>query len=105
MAILVCEVPLNKDTHRERGREREATGVVELLVHSTHTKSIYAEVAPVAFWIVSASPKFNITRCSCPHHQLVEVTVPPRRGTVGVGHASKSCVYGVAVQSVYVLLL
>ena len=29
----------------------------------------------------------------------------PRRGTVGVGHASRSCVYGVAVQSVYVLLL
>ena len=38
-------------------------------------------------------------------YQLVEETVPPRRGTVGVGHASRSCVYGVAVQSVYVLLL
>ena len=45
------------------------------------------------------------TRCFCPHHHLGEVTVPPRRGTVGVGHASRSCVYDVAVQSVYVLLL
>ena len=40
MAILLCEVPLNKDTERGRGREREATAAVELLVHSTHTKSI-----------------------------------------------------------------
>ena len=41
MAILLCEVPLNKDRERERGREREATtAAVELLVHSTHTKSI-----------------------------------------------------------------
>ena len=40
MAILLCEVPLNKDTERERGREREATAAVELLVHSTHTKSL-----------------------------------------------------------------
>ena len=50
---------------------------------------------PVAFWVVSASPKFNTTRCSCPHHQLGEVTVPTRRGTVGVGHASqqKLCVW------------
>ena len=61
--------------------------------------------APVAFRVVSASPKFNTTRCSCPNHQLGEVTVPPRCGTVGVGHASRSCVYGVAVQSLYVLLL
>ena len=66
-----------KDTHREIAREREATAAVELfvLVHITHTKSICAEVEPVAFWVVSASPKFNTTRCSCPHHQLVEVTV------------------------------
>ena len=41
MAILLCEVPLNKD---ERGREREATAAVELLVHSTHKKSICAQV-------------------------------------------------------------
>ena len=27
-----CEVPLNKDIHRERGREREATTAVELLL-------------------------------------------------------------------------
>ena len=40
MAILLCEVPLNKDKERERGRDREATAAVELLVHSTHTKSI-----------------------------------------------------------------
>ena len=42
MAILLGEVPLNKDTEREREgeREREATAAVELLVHSTHTKSI-----------------------------------------------------------------
>ena len=71
-----CEVPLNKDTHIERGREREATSAVELLlVHITHTKSICAEVAPVAFWVVSASLKFSTTRCSCPHYQLVELTV------------------------------
>ena len=71
-----CEVPLNKDTHRERGREREATAAVELLlVHITHTKSICADVASVAFWVVSASTKFSTTRCSCPHHQLVELTV------------------------------
>ena len=45
MAILLCEVPLNKDTERERGREIEATAAVELQVHSTqHTKSICAEV-------------------------------------------------------------
>ena len=44
MAILLCEVPLNKDTERERGREREATSAAELLAHSTHTKSICAEV-------------------------------------------------------------
>ena len=76
MAILLCKVPLNIDTHRERGREKEATAAVELsLAHITHTKSICAEVAPVAFWVVSASPKFNTTRCSCPHHQLVEVTL------------------------------
>ena len=30
-----CEVPLNKDTHRERGREREATAAVELLLVHT----------------------------------------------------------------------
>ena len=48
-----CEVPLNKDTHTQRGREREATSAVELLL----------------------SPKFSTTRCSCPHHQLVELTV------------------------------
>ena len=48
MAILLCEVPLDKDTEREREREREATAAVELLlVHITHTKSVYAEVAPV----------------------------------------------------------
>ena len=40
MAILLYEVPRNKDTERETGREREATAEVELLVHSTHTKSI-----------------------------------------------------------------
>ncbi|CAM9918317.1 unnamed protein product, partial [Ascophyllum nodosum] len=57
---------------------------------------ICAEVAPVAFWVVSASPKFSTTRCSCPHHQLVELTV-----ALAVG----PCVYCVAVQSVYVLLL
>ena len=34
MAIL-CEVPLNKDTEREREREGEKDRV-----HSTHTKSI-----------------------------------------------------------------
>ena len=68
MAILLCEVSLNKDTERERGREREATAaVVELLVHSTHTKSICAEVASVAFWIVSASLKFN-TMFVCSGH-------------------------------------
>ena len=39
MAILLCEVPLNKD-QREKEREREATATVEQLVHSTHTKSI-----------------------------------------------------------------
>ena len=66
---------MNKDRERERGRERQATAAVELLlVHITHTKSICAEVAPVAFWVVSASPKFSTTRCSCPHHQLVELT-------------------------------
>ena len=72
-----CEVPLNKDRERERGREREATAAVELLlVHITHTKSICAEVAIVAFWVVSACTKFSTTRCSCPHHhQLVELTV------------------------------
>ena len=71
-----CEVPLNKDTQREREREREATAAVELLrVHITHTKSICAEVAPIAFWVVSASTKFSTTRCSCPHHQLLELTV------------------------------
>ena len=108
MAILLCEVPLNKDTQGERGREREATAAVELLlVHITHTKSICAEVALVAFWVVPASPKFNTTRCSCPHHhQLVEVTVALAVGPfIGVGHASRSCMYGVAVQSVYLLLL
>ena len=43
--VHVCEVPLNKDTHTQRGREREGTAAaVELLVHSTHTKSICAEV-------------------------------------------------------------
>ncbi|CAN0059157.1 unnamed protein product, partial [Ascophyllum nodosum] len=57
---------------------------------------ICAEVAPVAFWVVSASTKFSTTRCSCPHHQLVELTV-----ALAVG----PCVYCVAVQSVYVLLL
>ena len=76
MAIFLCEVSLNKDTERERGGEREATAAVELLlVHITHTTSICAEVAPVAFWVVSAFPKFNPIRCSCPHHQLVEVRV------------------------------
>ena len=76
MAILFCEGSLNKDTHRERGGEREGRAAVELLlVRITHTKSIYAEAAPVAFWVVSASPKFNTTRCSCPHHQLVELMV------------------------------
>ena len=55
-----CEVPLNKDTQRERGREREAITAVELLlVHITHTKSICAEVAPVTFWVVSSSTKFS----------------------------------------------
>ena len=50
-------------THRERGREREATAAVELLlVHITHTKSICAEVARVAFWVVSASTKSSTTR-------------------------------------------
>ena len=66
-----CEVPLNKDTHRERKgeKERQQQQAVELLlVHITHTKSICAKVAPVAFWVVSASPKFSTTRCSCPHH-------------------------------------
>ena len=163
---MLREVPLNKDIHTQRGREREATAAaVELLVHSTHTKSICAEVddaecvcggenhrmhyftsrytavpfmtdsytrvvqiyvlcvlrgprissltlacfpqssAPVAFWVVSASLKLNTTRCSCPHHKLGEVTTPPRRGTIGVGDASRICEYGVAMQSVYVLLL
>ena len=44
MTILLCEVPLNKDTEREREREREATSAVELLVHSTQAKSICAQV-------------------------------------------------------------
>ena len=102
-----CELPLNKDTERGRGREREATAAVELLlVHITHTKSICAEVAPVAFWVVSASTKFSTTRCSCPYHRPAgRINGCPRRGTVGVGHASRRCVYCVAVQSVYVLLL
>ena len=51
------------------------TSLLMLVVHITHTKSICAEVAPIAFWVVSASTKFSTTRCSCPHHQLVELTV------------------------------
>ena len=65
-------------THTERvgEKERQQQQAVELLlVHITHTKTICAEVAPVAFWVVSASTKFSTTRCSCPHHQLVELTV------------------------------
>ena len=114
-----------RQRERERWRERKVTAAVELLlVHITHTKSICAEVAPVAFWVVSASPKFNTTRCSGPHHQLVEVTVALAVGPLAwampaevmcmVWRCSLStcccckllcCVYGVAVQSVYVLLL
>ena len=99
-----CEVPLNKDTQRERGREREATAAVELLlVHITYTKSIWAEVAPVAFWIVSSPFGLYSLLLSAP--PAGRINGCPRRGTVGVGHASRSCVYCVAVQSVYVLLL
>ena len=106
MAILLCEVHLNKETQREREREREATAAVDLLlvllvVHIAQC----AEVAPVAFWVVSASPKFNTTRCSCPHHQLVEVTVALAVGPLAWAMPAEGCVYGVAVQSVYVLLL
>ena len=43
-SILLCEVPLNKDTRRERGRGREVTAAVELPVNSTRTKSNCAEV-------------------------------------------------------------
>ena len=104
MATLLCEVPPNKDTHTERGREREATAAVELLqIYITHTKSICTEVAPVAFWVVSVSTKFHSLLLSPP--PAGRNNGCPRRGTVGVGHASRSCVYGVAVQSVYVLLL
>ena len=44
MAILWCEVPLNKDRERiHRGREREAAAAaIELLVHnSTMTYEVY----------------------------------------------------------------
>ena len=41
MAILLCEGYPRTKTERDRGTEREATAAVELLVHSTHTKSIY----------------------------------------------------------------
>ena len=75
MAMLLCEVPLNKDTHIERGREREATAAVELLlVHITHTKSICAEVAPVAFWVIGVS--------KVQHHSLL-LSPPPAGITVG----------------------
>ena len=61
--LLLCEVPLNKDTERERERERKSgnnSSSIELLIHITHImKSICAEVAPVAFWVVSAFPKLN----------------------------------------------
>ena len=41
MTILLCEVPLNKDREIEGEKERQQQLAVELLVHSTHTKSIY----------------------------------------------------------------
>ena len=104
MAIFLCEVPLNKDRERERERERGATAAVELLlVHITHTKSICAENRRLLGCI-------GVSKVQ--HHSLLLSPPPagringyPRRGTVGVGHASRSCVYCVAVQSVYVLML
>ena len=51
-------------------------------------------------------PFVQTLRCSCEKIKgQVEKwhLVVSRRGTVGMGHASRSCVYGVAVQSVYVL--
>ena len=37
-----CEVPLNKDTHREIRREREATAAVKLLLVGTYyTYEVY----------------------------------------------------------------
>ena len=75
MAILLCEVPLNKDTQRERERKRGKSSSRTITGTYYTYESIFAEVASVAFWVVSASPKSNTTHCSCPHHQLVEVTV------------------------------
>ena len=87
MAILLCEVPLNKDRQRERGREREAIAAVELLVHSTHTKSCSCEK------IKEQVDKWRY-RCQ----------VPLNKDTQG-GRGRQESVYCVAVQSVYVLLL
>ena len=71
-----CEVPLNKGTQRERERKR-GNSSSRTITGTYYTYDVYlcAEVAPVAFWVVSASPKFSTTHCSCSHHQLVELTV------------------------------
>ena len=101
-----CEVPLNKDTHTEREREREATAAVELLlVHITHPKSICAEVAPVAFWVVSASTKFSTSCCSCPHHQLVDLTVALAVGPLAWAMPAVLCGGAVCLRAAVVTLL
>ena len=40
MAILLCEVPLNKDTERERGREREGERERERKIGNSSSRTI-----------------------------------------------------------------
>ena len=96
-----CEVPLNKDTEREREKERQQ-----------QQQNYYWYILHIR----SLSSTRRLLGCigvsKVQHHSLLLSPPPagrsngcPRRGTVGVGNASRSCMYGVAVQSVYVLLL
>ena len=41
MAMLLCEVPLNKDTHIERGKEREATAAARTVAGTYYTYEVY----------------------------------------------------------------
>ena len=84
-----CEVPLNKDTERERGREREATAAVELLlVHITHTKSICTEVTPLSLatdsgfgvnYSITVSSAWELTSVSMHYSQGNGVHTPLSR--------------------------
>ena len=76
MAISLWGTLEQRHTERERERKRDNSSS-RTITGTYYTYEVYLCWGSTRrlLWVVSASTKSSTTRCSCPHHQVVELTV------------------------------